>query len=77
MAKEHERRQLPHPGQLTATSARSYYAEVSTQFLAAHAGIIDRLIEFAFGDLEARHLELRVVEARACCGKVGAGELAC
>ncbi len=77
MAKEHERRRLPYPDQLIVTSARSYYAEVSTQLLATQAGIIERLIEFAFGDLEARHLELRVVETRACGGMISAGELPC
>ena len=51
---------------LLARSAQSYYAEVVAPSHAAQIATIERLIEFAFGDLKAQHLELRVVEQRAC-----------
>ena len=47
---------------LIATAARSYYAEVREATMVRQSAQIERLIDVAFGLLEARKLELRVME---------------
>ena len=56
------------PTRLLERAERSYYAEVKATQLHEQSGIIDRLIGFAFETLDARHLDLRVVDAqRSAC----------
>jgi len=56
------------PTRLLERAERSYYAEVKATQLDEQSGIIDRLIGLAFETLDARHLDLRVVDAqRSAC----------
>lgn len=54
---------------LIETAARSYYAEVSPQPLHQQSFVVEQLIELAFGDLGAHHLEVRVARGwrEPCC----------
>lgn len=47
-------------------ATRSYYAEVAAEALSAQIALIEQVIEVAFGDLGARHLEVRVIDGRRC-----------
>ena len=40
----------------------SYYAEVSKQHLDEQGDLIDQIIDHAFVTLDARHLDLRIVD---------------
>jgi hypothetical protein len=42
---------------------RSYYAEVSKQRLDEQGNLLDQIIGLAFDTLDARHLDLRIVDA--------------
>lgn len=54
---------------LIKTAAQSYYAEVQPQPLHEQSAVVEQLIEVAFGDLGARHLEVRVARGwrEQCC----------
>jgi len=54
------------PAMLCQRAEHSYYAEVSIQRLDEQLNLLDQIIDFAFDTLDARHLDLRVVDAR--CG---------
>ena len=64
-----ERRE-PRPAsseqQLVQKSTRSYYAEVAAEAFNTQIALIEQLIDVAFGDLGARHLEVRVVDGLRC-----------
>lgn len=51
-------------------AVRSYYAEVSMQCLDEQGKLLDQIIDLAFDTLDARHLDLRIVDGHrgACCG---------
>lgn len=58
-----------HGQWLIETAACSYYAEVSPLPLQQQSALVEQLIEVAFGDLGARHLEVRVAKGwrEQCC----------
>ena len=52
------------PATLCRRAEHSYYAEVSVQRLDEQINLIDQIIDLAFNTLDARHLDLRVVDPR-------------
>lgn len=64
---QHARRATKRDQYLVKKDAHSYYAEVASQPLPAQSALIERLIDFAFGDLGAQHLEVRVADGRKNC----------
>jgi hypothetical protein len=54
----------PDLSELYQRAEHSYYAEVSMQRLDEQINLIDQIIDFAFDTLDARHLDLRIVDLR-------------